>query len=105
MNILKSINLIALAIFVIFILSKLIKNKEKIGLSIICFYAFFGGYYIIISTVSMGMIFILDKYLNSMNDGAWVYSIILGVILSPILSIITTIKLINKDKWVEILLK
>jgi len=72
-------------------------------INILTFILFFVVYYFltaIISTIPLAMI---SSNSNSGSDsGLWAYSIILGMALGPILSLITTIKLNKKKKYTEI---
>ena len=88
--------LIALAI-IIFAFSKF-KNSgdynaiKNIILKVLTFILFFVIYYVLISIISLASLSIISHNDNS-GSGLWAYSLNLGMILSPILSLITTIKL------------
>ena len=71
---------------------------KNIIMNILTFIMFFSAYYFVIAIISMIPLAIISSSSNSNSDsGLWAYSIILGFALSPILSLITTIKL-NKKK-------
>jgi len=78
------------------------KNKHsqnKIILGLIYYIIFFIVYYFVVALISSIPLFFLSKLFESNSDnGLWAYSLILGIVLAPILSIITTIKIIKKDK-------
>ena len=76
---------------------------KKVVINAIKFILFFVMYYFVICFISMIPLVMMSN--NSDTDsGLWAYSIILGMGLSPILSLITLIKLNknNKKKNTEI---
>lgn len=70
---------------------------KKILLSIIYFIMSFIAYYFVIGMSSIMLIYgISGNYGDGSDNGLWAYGLILGMILAPILAIITTTKIINK---------
>lgn len=94
--------------YVVFLLFKSKKTNDnniiKNGImNILTFILFFIVYYIVIAIISMIPLAMISSNSNSGSDnGLWAYSIILGMALAPILSLITTIKLNKKEKHTEI---
>ena len=94
--------------YVVFLLFKSKKTNDnniiKNGImNILTFILFFIVYYIVIAFISMIPLAMISSNSNSGSDsGLWAYSIILGMALAPILSLITTIKLNKKEKHTEI---
>ncbi len=95
--------------YVVFLLFKSKKTNDnniiKNGImNILTFILFFIVYYIVIAIISMIPLAMISSNSNSGSDnGLWAYSIILGMVLAPILSLITTIKLNQKKKNTEII--
>ena len=95
--------------YVVFLLFKSKKTNDnnivKNGImNILTFILFFVVYYIVIAIISMIPLAMISSNSNSGSDsGLWAYSIILGMALAPILSLITTIKLNKKKKNSEII--
>lgn len=93
-----------------FIVFSLFKSKnpnnntiKNVIMNILTFILFFVVYYFVIGIISMIPLAMISSNSNSGYDsGLWVYSIILGMALAPILSLITTIKLNKKEKHTEI---
>lgn len=94
-----------------FIVFSLFKSKnpnnnntiKNVIMNILTFILFFVVYYFVIGIISMIPLVMISSNSNSGYDsGLWVYSIILGMALAPILSLITTIKLNKKEKHTEI---
>ena len=94
-----------------FIVFSLFKSKnpnnnntiKNVIMNILTFILFFVVYYFVICIISMIPLAMISSNSNSGYDsGLWVYSIILGMALAPILSLITTIKLNKKEKHTEI---
>ena len=77
--------------------SKIVKNVVN---SLLTFILFFVVYYLVICIVSMVPLNMLSSN-SGADSGLWVYSIILGVVIAPILSLITTIQLTKKRKDTE----
>ena len=76
---------------------------KNVIMNILTFILFFVVYYFVIGIISMIPLAMISSNSNSGYDsGLWVYSIILGMALAPILSLITTIKLNKKEKHTEI---
>ena len=73
-----------------------IKNKKfdlkKILYGIVLFIPIFMGYYFFIAFISSIPLF----YIAGAESGAWALAIILGFVGSPILTIITIIKILSK---------
>ena len=71
-------------------------------MNILTFILLFIVYYVVVAIISM-ILYMMSSNSNSGSDsGLWAYSIILGIVLAPILSLITTIKLNKKRKNTEI---
>lgn len=93
-----------------FIVFSLFKSKnpnnntiKNVIMNILTFILFFVVYYFVIGIISMIPLAMISSNSNSGYDsGLWVYSIILGMALAPILSLITTIILNKKEKHTEI---
>ena len=94
-----------------FIVFSLFKSKnpnnnttiKNVIMNILTFILFFVVYYFVIGIISMIPLAMISSNSNSGYDsGLWAYSIILGMALAPILSLITTIKLNKKEKHTEI---
>ena len=98
---LSSILIIVLIIFSLSIFKKSAsKTTFKKGLiSIGLFIALLYVYYFIIGIITAIPLAYLSKNISNGTDtGLWAYSIIAGIIFAPILSLITTIKLLkNKN--------
>ena len=76
---------------------------KKCIMNILTFTLLFVVYYIVIAIISMIPLAMISSNSNNGSDsGLWAYSIILGMALAPILSLITTIKLNKKKKYTEI---
>lgn len=94
--------------YVVFLLFKSKNTNDnniiKNGImNILTFILFFVVYYIVIAIISMIPLAIISSNSNSGSDsGLLAYSIILGMALAPILSLITTTKLNKKKKNTEI---
>ena len=70
---------------------------KNVIINILTFILFFVAYYFVIAIISMIPLAMISSNSNSGSDsGLWAYSIILGMGLAPILSLITTIKLNQK---------
>ncbi len=67
-------------------------NLKKIFSGILLFIPLFYLYYFIIAMISL----LIINVLTNAADGAWGYALILGFSISPILTIITIIKILNK---------
>ena len=75
---------------------------KNVIINILTFMLFFVAYYFVIAIISMIPLAMISSNSNSGSDsGLWAYSIILGMGLAPILSLITTIKLNQKKKNTE----
>ena len=75
---------------------------KNVIMYILTFILFFIVYYFFIAIISMIPLAMISSNSNSGSDsGLWAYSIILGMGLAPILSLITTIKLNQKKKNTE----
>lgn len=75
---------------------------KNVIMYILTFILFFVVYYFVIAIISMIPLAMISSNSSSGSDsGLWAYSIILGMGLSPILSLITTIKLNQKKKNTE----
>ena len=75
---------------------------KNVIMNILTFILFFVVYYFVIAIISMIPLAMISSNSNSGSDsGLWAYSIILGMGLAPILSLITTIKLNQKKKNTE----
>ena len=75
---------------------------KNVIMYILTFILFFVVYYFVIAIISMIPLAMISSNNNSGSDsGLWAYSIILGMGLAPILSLITTIKLNHKKKNTE----
>ena len=88
---------------VILLYSNSKNNKEngilkKIILGIICFIIFSIAYYFAIAMISLVSLSFISR---DFSGGLWAVGLILGITLSPILSNITTIKILNKNTKVE----
>lgn len=95
-----------------FIVFSLFKSKnpnnnntiKNVIMNILTFILFFVVYCFVIAIISMIPLAMISSNNNSGSDsGLWAYSIILGMVLAPILSLITTIKLNQKKKNTEII--
>lgn len=72
---------------------------KNVIINILTFILFFVAYYFVIAIISMIPLAMMSSNSNSSSDsGLWAYSIILGMGLAPILSLITTIKLNQKKR-------
>lgn len=68
------------------------KSKlKKIFSGILLFVPLFIMYYFIVAMISMFIITVI-----TIADGAWAYALILGFSISPILTVITIMKILNK---------
>ena len=103
-----SIRTILFMVVLGFIVFSLFKSKnpnnnnntiKNVIMNILTFILFFVVYYFVIAIISMIPLAMISSNINSGSDsGLWAYSIILGMGLAPILSLITTIKLNQKKK-------
>lgn len=66
-------------------------NLKKIFYGILLFVPLFIMYYFIVAMISMLIIAVITS-----ADGAWAYALIVGFSISPILTVITIMKLLNK---------
>lgn len=90
-------------ILIVMLTSKKTQNNSKpnkvknIFLEIILFIAFLIVYYFIISfIVGIPLAYLGRNIGDGSDNGLWAYGLIAGFMLSPICSLITTIKLTNK---------
>lgn len=109
MLIIRTILFLVVLGFIVFLLFKS-KNPnnnnnntiKNVIMNILTFILFFVVYYFLIAIISMIPLAMISSNSNSGSDsGLWAYSIILGMGLAPILSLITTIKLNQKKKNTE----
>ncbi len=66
-------------------------NLKKIFYGILLFVPLFIMYYFIVAMISMLIIAVITR-----ADGAWAYALILGLSTSPILTVITIMKILNR---------
>lgn len=69
-------------------------NFKKLIFGVVLFVPVFITYYFLIAIITSIPLF----YIVGAESGAWAYAIILGFIGSPILTIITIIKMISKNR-------
>ena len=67
-------------------------DLKKILYGVVLFIPIFIAYYFLIALISTILLF----YIAGAESGAWAYAIILGFVSSPILTIITIVKILSK---------
>lgn len=110
------ITVIMLSLLALFVLSLRIKFKnnnsntnenstnnkysfKNIILGLIYFIVFFIVYYFSIAFLLMILLYFISLNSgNSSDNGLWAYGMIFGITIAPILSIITTFKIIRKNE-------
>ena len=71
---------------------------KKLFLGIVLFIVLFYGYAMIVGIISMIPLYFIEINTNTGGDsGIWTYGLIASIILSPILSLITTSKILKKE--------
>lgn len=98
-----SIALFLVLLGIIILISFKYKNSndsivKKVAINILSFVLLFAFYYFIIAIISMIPLGIISSHIKSAEDsGLWALSIMLGIIIAPVLSIVTII-IFNKKK-------
>jgi len=72
---------------------------KKILLGIILFIVLFYGYAMLVALISMIPLYFVEINTNTGDgdSGIWAYGLIASIVLSPILSLITTSKILKKE--------
>ncbi len=85
--------------------SKEVKENSKTGfkkvlLAIVLFIVLFYAYAMAVGIISLIPLYFIGRSINTGNtdSGIWAYGLILAITISPILSLITTSRIINSKK-------
>jgi hypothetical protein len=72
---------------------------KKLFLGIVLFIVLFYGYAMIVGIISMIPLYFIEINTNTGggDSGIWAYGLIASIVLSPILSLITTSKILKKE--------
>lgn len=75
-------------------------NLKKLLLGIVLFIVLFYGYTILVGLISMIPLYFVETNTNTVggDSGIWVYGLVAAIVLSPILSLITTLKILNREQ-------